>query len=411
MKPRVLVGLLIAAVAVIALALWMEASRKPASESAATGPAVPGLLKRLDSLDEVRITEAGGKRVATLKRTEDGWQLEEKSFPADADVLRKLMLDLARAKRVEGKTSNRDLYSKLGVEDVSADDAQGVMLELAGGGDPLALIIGSNYSQGTGTYVRVPNEAQSWLINTNVAVDKKTSSWLKKDLLDLQPNRVASVEVVAGNDKVEIGRNEDGDFRLRNLPKGREAASDFAADATAGFLQGLRIEDVAAQPESDRPEVERNAKFGLIDGAELEMAAWQQDSQTWIALAATLDEQKARDYLAAEQAKQVADWQAKQADKMDADSTEGTAADAAAEGAAETTTAAGQTAAEDADAAPEQAPLAVTDPAADLEAKLQALRDEVADWNARFAGRQFQLPSFKAGNLNRQLEAYLKPKD
>ena len=351
-----------------------------------------------------------------MKRAEDGWQLEEKSYPADADTLRKLMLDLARAKRVEAKTSNPDLYSKLGVEDVSADDAQGVMLELGGGGDPLALIIGSNYSQGTGTYVRVPSEAQSWLINANVAVDKKTSSWLKKDLLDLQPSRVSGVEVVAGEDKVEIGRNADGDFRLLNLPKGREAASDFAADATAGFLQGLRIEDVAG--ESDRPEIERSAKFSLSDGAEITISAWQQDNQTWIALAAALDEQKARDYLSAEQAKQVAEWQAKQSEQADAESADTASddaqADASDQDSAGMAAASGETPAaptgEEATAA-EQAPLALTDPAADLEAKLQALRDEVSSWNARFSGRQFQLPSFKAGNLNRKLEAYLKPKD
>ena len=412
MKPRVLIGLLVAALLVIVLALSMEASRKPASELSATGPALPGLLERMETVEEVRITRAGGERVATLQRRDDGWQLVEKAYPADADSLRKLLLDLARAKRVEAKTSNPDLYAKLGVEDVTAKDAQGVQLELLGGGDPLQLIVGSNYGQGTGTYVRVPGEAQSWLIAANIAVETKTQNWLEKDLIDVQPNRIAAVDVSAGKDQVLIGRNEDGDFRVTNVPKGREPSSDFFADATVGLLQGLRIEDVAAKPAE--PVVERQAKFELNDGLSIEMSSWQQDNQTWVALSAALDEDKAKQHIAAEQAKEVSDWEAEQAAQSpSAESAEGPdAATANGAGEADAAAEADQTAsAANTDESTEAPPLAVSDAEADAQARLKSLQDQVASWNAAFDGRQFQLPSFKAGNLNRGLEDYLKPKE
>ncbi|MBD8524682.1 DUF4340 domain-containing protein [Pseudomarimonas arenosa] len=410
MKPRILIGLLVAAVLVICLALWLDAGRKPAAELSMTGPALPGLLERLESIEEVRITRAGDARVATLKRVDGGWQLEEKSYPADADALRRVLLNIAQAKRLEAKTSNPELYSKLGVSDVSKEDAAGVQLELLGGGEPMALIVGSNYSQGTGTYVRTPGEAQSWLIGSNVAVETKTNNWLKKDLLDVQPNRVARVEVTADKDKVEIGRNEDGDFRVLNLPKGREASSDFVADATAGLLQGLRIDDVGAA-KADAA-VERSAKFELIDGITVELSAHMLENQTWVSLSAALNEEQAVQHISAEQAKQTEAWQAEQTAK--AEDEQAAAADGSAEaetGASEAEPVANASDAAVGDAGSAQAPLAVTDPEADRDAKLQALRDEVAAWQALFQGRVFQLPSFKAANLNRKLEDYLKPKE
>ena len=57
-----------------------------------------------------------------------------------------------------------------------------------------------------------------------------------------------------------------------------------------------------------------------------------------------------------------------------------------------------------------EAPPAVRDPATDREQRLQALRSEVDQLNARFADRVFVLPGHKAANLNRDHEAYLKPK-
>ena len=41
--------------------------------------------------------------------------------------------------------------------------------------------------------------------------------------------------------------------------------------------------------------------------------------------------------------------------------------------------------------------------------RLLVRRDEVDALNTRFANRVFVLPNFKASNLNRDLEAYLKP--
>lgn len=401
MNARKTLILAVVAVVLLAIALGYSASRRPSQEAALQSPALPGLAERLAEVDKVTITGAGGELIATLTQDDDGWQLTERSYPADAASLRALLIGVAEAKRVEAKTAKPALYDRLGVEDVSQAEAQGVQLTIEGGGEPLSLIIGQNVSRGTGTYVRVPGEAQSWQVDRNIAVEKSTANWLSRSLLDIQPDRVEQVSVTFGEDKVEIAASDEanGDFVISNLPKGREPQSEFVADATAGFLQGLRLEDVASVEAQPAPESTRNALFSLRDGIQISVRGWGDETKTWAQFQASLDEDKALAAIEAEQARLKADWEAKQA-----------AADGAEKDEAGTATAENADDAAAAEIAPE-APLAVSDPAAHREQRLAALRDEVAGLQASFAERSFLLPTFKAGNLNRGLEAYLKPKD
>jgi hypothetical protein len=408
MNARQTLILAVLAVALGAAALWYSAARRPSQEAALQSPALPGLAERLHEVNRVTVTAAGNQVIATLQQTDTGWRLQERDFEADANALRRVLLGLAEAKRVEAKTAKPELYERLGVEDVADAGAQGVQLSIEGGGEPLTLIVGQNVARGTGTYVRIPGEAQSWQIDRNIALEKSTANWLDKALTDIPPDRVASVSVSAGKDQVEIVASESasGDFILANLPRGRQPQSEFVADATAGFLQGLRIEDLAPASQREPTDSQRNAVFKTEDGLEVEITTWEYEGKPWARLAASLDEDRAGARIEADQAKARADWETAQAE-----------ADTSAEPAAETTPEMDGPAdvepAADADAveiAPE-APLAVRDPAADRAQRLAALRDEAAALNARFEGRSFQLPSYKASNLNRELEAYLKPKE
>lgn len=414
MTPRSTLFLAFAAVALAGGALWISDSRRPQQEASLQQPAVPGLAERLGNVDKVVIRGAGDAVLATLERGEQHWRLVERDYPADSATLRSLLLNLAEARRVAAKTSKPELYERLGVEDVSGAEAQGVKLEISGGGEPLAVILGQNVPTGTGTYLRLANEAQSWQIDKNVAVEKTTANWLQKDLADIQPNRIQSVSVTFGKDKVEILANEsaDGDFLLANLPRGREPQSDFVADATAGFLQGLRIDDVAAAEAQPVVEPQRNAVFRTKDGLDVTVTSWTANDKAWAQFAVSLDEARAVAAIEAEQAKAKAEWEAREAAANAASPAEadapaadgGTAGDAAAPAAA-----ADAPAADVAELAPEK-PAAVADPAAYRETRLAELRKEVETLSARFAGRSFALPSYKSGNLNRELEAYLKPK-
>lgn len=420
MKTRQTMILGVSAVLMLGAALWLSSARRPTSEAPTVKSALPGLdAKRLNAIDKVTLTGAGGKVVATLKREDSGWSLVERNYPADAGKLRELLLTLVQSKRIEEKTSNEKLYAKLGVEDVSAEKAGGIELKLEGGGEPLSLILGQNPPSGKGSYVRGTGESSSWLIDHNIAIERNAPRWLQQALVDVATDRIESVVMTpATGAKIEIvpSSGTQGDFKLGVVPKGREQATDFVADATAGLLQGLNLEDVAAadaQPVDAK--TQRKTAFVLKDGVSYAMESWEQDGKTWARFTASIDQAKAQAAIAAAQAKAKTEWEAAQAAAAkDAQAAKATTESKPAEPAAEPAAApAAQpepaVAASDEPKPTAEAPLAVRDPAADALQRLQALTDAVNAANARFTDRVFQLPTYKASNLNRDLEAYLKP--
>ncbi|MFA5684767.1 MAG: DUF4340 domain-containing protein [Lysobacteraceae bacterium] len=369
MNSRHLLILAAAALLAAIVAYWTLGARAPQQDVAVQGALLPGLSERLNDIDRVQLRAAGNTVLATLERDDDGWSLAERGgYPADAGKLRSLLLGLAQANRVEAKTANPALHARLGVEDIAAADAHGIEVELSGGGDPLRLIIGENNTRAAGTYVRLGGEAQSWLLDRNLAVERNPVEWLQRELVAIPTSRIESVTVTPADSapiRIVRGEGAGADFRLADLPRGREPASEFVADATASLLDGLRFDDVFVDDGAERDGL-RVARFDTVEGLTLNLHAWQDEGRTLARFRIELDEDKA------------AQWAATQTEADDADD---------------------EAEADDADAAPNAA------------TRLEALRAELARLEARFAGRVFALPAFKAGNLDRDLDAYLKPKD
>jgi hypothetical protein len=414
MKQKQFIGLGALALALLALALWLGESRKPSQQAAEEGPLVPGLEDRLNTLERIRVQPAGGEAI-TLERIEDTWIVADKQgYPADLSKLRDLLLGLAQARRVEPKTAVAMSYPVLGVQDIDAEGASNVQVSLEGAGQTVAVILGQNNPRGDGTYVRLKGEAQSWLVDRNLAAEKSLSGWLKRDLIDIAGNRIAEVEVQPPQgDEIRIEANPggEGDFRIANLPAGREAASAYVADATANLLSGLRIDDVqpaAAYSHAEDAPLTR-AKFATREGLNIELEARGRGEDTWAQFSIGLDEEVARARIEGEQAREAMAWEASQKQESEANS-EGASAEAADIPVADAASAAtniGDGEATDAESMP---PAAISDPEGDLQDRLQALRDERERLHRAVEGWVFKLPAFKADNLQRGMDAYLKPK-
>ena len=104
---------------------------------------LPGAAAQVNDIDWLRLTSGGKVTVTTLKREGSVWVVEEASaYRADWGRLKTLLTGLSQAEVVEAKTANPDYYPRLGVEDVSAPAAAGVMIEFSAGSGLPALIIG-----------------------------------------------------------------------------------------------------------------------------------------------------------------------------------------------------------------------------------------------------------------------------
>ena len=376
MNQKTLIGLAVAALVAIVIAFAVNRSNQPRSEGHSETEAaylVPALKDHVNDVEKVVITGAESKPIATLTRGENGWTIAEKNgFAADTGKLREFLLKLADAKLLEQKTSSKEKYATLGVEDVDAKDAKSVEIELDGLGKPVKLIVGNGNAHG-GTFVRRAGEAESWLASGTLTVEKKAENWLRKDLTDIAATRVASVDITRPDGKtVRIAKTDEGDanFKLADVPKGREAGSDYAINGPASMLGGLKFDD--AVPAKDAPPAEKplKARFATFDGLVVDVTAWEKDGKDYAQLSASEDEKAAAAHIDAEAAKKKADDAAK---------------------AAETKT---------------QPP---ADPAKDREAKLAAIRKEAGDLNARFKDWTFVLPAYKYAAINKAPEDFLKP--
>jgi uncharacterized protein DUF4340 len=378
-NQKTLIGLAIAALAAIVIAIAVSHSNKPRTESsggAADTYLVPALRDHVNDVDKVVVTGAGNKAVATMTRDANGWSIAEKNgFAVDTGKLREFLLKLADAKLVEQKTSNKDKYATLGVEDVAGADAKSVEVEIGGLAQPVKLVVGNSNAHG-GTFVRRAGEAESWLASGNIAVDKKVENWLRKDLADVAANRVASVSITRPDGKtVRIAKDSEGDanFKLADVPKGREPASEFAVNGVAATLGGLRFDDVVPAKDAAPPEKPLNARFATFDGLVVEVVAWEKDGKDYAQLTASTDKEQATRHAAAEQAQPKAD------DTKSADAKS--------------------------DASPP------ADGAKSTQDTIAALDKEAADLNHRFKGWTFVLPAYKYASLDKSPDDLLKPLD
>lgn len=380
MRWRTLLLLSFAAVALLLTALWFSAQRRPLGGDTAGEPIAPGLEQAIPALTRFAAIGAGGTPLAEATRDAAGWHVAQRDgWPADIGQLRGWLLSLAQARRLEAKTARPENYAQLGVEDVAAPEAKGVQVEIEAPGYRAALIVGQNNPHGRGHYVRLADQAQSWLVDADLAVEKDPARWLARGLIDVPADRIAVAEIRGpGRKPVTVVRDRQADgrpLRLDGLPRGRRA-NDTALEAAAGFLEGLRLDDVrrAAAPAA---EPELKAEFVRQDGLLVEIALWRDQAagedatvMPWAAVAVTLDEERAEAYLAGEVEKDRRAWEAAKRPPAGAEA---------------------------------------ATPPPDLDTRLAVLREEIAGLQAKTQGWLFKLPAYKLANLRRPPDEFLAP--
>lgn len=398
MNKKSLVKLGVVTVVAVVAAFAINHSRQPVREFSARADAlVEGLGDHVNDVTSLVLTTANKQKVVELERSGKGWTVASKGgYPADLGKLREYLLKVADANLIERKTENKERYADLGVSDVAEPAAKGIEVAIAGLAKPVAFIAGTFNSQAAGTYVRRSDDAQSWLAKGNLIPDKNAADWLQKDLANIPSDRVASVVITQPDGKaLRVSRKapEDANYTIADLPKGREASSEFAANGLASVLADLRIDDVAPSTEVAAPEHATRVRYATFDGLVIDASVWQVGERHHATFAASLDSDVAEKHIAMEQAK-AADAKAKEGgQKQPEDAADGKAESAPASEAK-------------ADDAKKPAPV---DPARDREERLAALKTEVEKLNASFNGWTFVLPPYKAGNMTKSMDDMLKP--
>ena len=300
MNSRRLIVLGLAAVAAIAVGLWIG-GRRTSSDLSAGQLLYPELKQQLDQVTGVRIVKAGDQPGVELARRDAGWVVVDRAdYPADTAKLRKLLAALAEAKTFEEKTSNPEQYANLGVEDVNGPKAGGVRIEVTGPKAPVDLIVGKPGIGANSMYVRRAGEKPSWLISSSVDTSSSPDAWLRKEIIDVRADRIQSATVAIEKSPsytASKASRADANFTV-SLPKGKELSSPGAANPAATALTGLTLADV--RPASAFEAIPRTAHATLktFDGLIVDVDGWIREGKHYVSLQTAYDAAQAERYKA-----------------------------------------------------------------------------------------------------------------
>ncbi len=109
----------------------------------------------------------------------------------------------------------------------------------------------------TGTYVRRPGEAQTWLVNTQIDGGVALRDWVKPKLFEVRPSEVKNLMVKSpGKEDLDIALSADGsEHQLKDIPEGMKIKYVNAIDDIAQAASSYTFDDVHkvdAAPSGDK---------------------------------------------------------------------------------------------------------------------------------------------------------------
>jgi len=288
MTARRVALLLIASLVVIALAVWLSSNRHGETATLAGTPVLPGLEKNsLNSVTEIRLSKGDGTKT-TLKKGATDWSVGERDYPADSGKVRKLLLDLSALNVVEEKTRVPENYPALGVEDTDSPKAAGTRVDAVTAAKTISVIVGKSSGAKSG-FVRAVGSPQSVLAAPVISVDADPRRWLDRTLIDISQERVKEIAVKPAESPgytASRPNKDQADFAVADVPKGRELSSPAAADAIAGSLSSVSLDDVQRTPQTPPPGVS-HAVFTTFDGLKIDVAGRKDGTRTLVSFAPT----------------------------------------------------------------------------------------------------------------------------
>ena len=252
---RIFIYLAILTVVALALLMMVAPNDGPSGQATSGGPLLPDMAGRVNQVDRVEIVTAGETAVATLLRTDDAWTLEQMGgYRADWSKLQALLAALAQARVIEAKTDKPEYYDRLGVEDVVAENAGGVLVRIAIGDQATAILIGKKAGGRQGQYVRLLGSAASALVDREFEVPVTTLDWADAGIIDINASEVAEVEVIhPGSERLLVTKisADQTDFDLVEMPPGRELKSSWAVNSLGSVFALLNMQSVRPATEVD----------------------------------------------------------------------------------------------------------------------------------------------------------------
>lgn len=297
MRRKSLLVLILLTVAVAIAAVVAQRDTRPVA--GAGEPLFPALLDNIN--DITTVVGVGRGETFTLVRDGDLWVVSEKHrFRANQQNARQLILGTARLTRIEPKTSNPDLYARLGLDDIHAEGGNAVRYTFknAAGHALAEIIIGNSRlgradPQASEYFVREPAMAQTWLVEGNLPDAIGVMEWVDDKVLDISRDRVHQVTVVHPRGAmVRVAKKKPSQktFDLLDVPEGTEVDTKWKVSDLGRALATLDLADVMPASQASVPDDGRKVEMTTFDGLRVVLRSVENGERTLARIHASFDE-------------------------------------------------------------------------------------------------------------------------
>jgi hypothetical protein len=265
----------------------------------------PDIVPHVRQIAHIRIQSKTGT-VDVVFKPEKTWVVASKDdYPASYEQVRATVIALATLEKLEPKTDRADWLPYIdlvspahggnGKEITLLDDKGGVIASVITGkaediGDPEGAI---------GLFVRRPGETQSWLARSVIDPKSDLSDWLEKEVMTIDRARIqeADVDPLSGPSYVvRRDKPSDADFKLNDVPKGRELSYDAAPDGVAAAVVDFSFDDVKPAREFDFSDAQHTARVvtKTFDGLTVTVNVIEHGPDFWATVSAEATSPEAR---------------------------------------------------------------------------------------------------------------------
>ena len=281
-RARSLTLFLIAGVLVIVAVVTIAIESRSTSGASSAGPVLPGIEETIGGAQRITITSAEG--AYRIERTQQGWAMRDRDdYPVLSSRLAQLTEGLEGLRYVRRMTSDESKHERLGVTD-PRQNGRGVLVQIEGGNGELLvnLILGVETS---GTYVRRPDEAQTWSVEGELPPLRDAASWLDLRPMTLAADRLARVEIMPAEGRAYILARDSADQPWRIASPALAAIAQSSITATAERLTQLQPIDVRTAP-AIQGAPQARVRATTFDGIVIDAELISSDNRVWVKLVA-----------------------------------------------------------------------------------------------------------------------------
>ena len=247
--------------------------------------------KTLENTAKIILQGQDSEPIELQKQTVGLWTIPDyHGLPINFSKLRSLIRELAQAKLVRPVTDDPKRIQGMEI------GTYRVQLKEAGSNAPIWSLETGKQGPSGGVFIRLNDQAQTFLADLNLYVDTTPDSWVDKKVLDFHPQEVAQLKITFPDKSpaLELTRSEaTAPFTAKNLPKGLQVKQSEALRIVntltqAYFNQLIENNDPDAKSARSNP---RLIVLKLFNGEEYTLKIGRSKATQRQALAKTAPEQ------------------------------------------------------------------------------------------------------------------------